>query len=221
MQAATAPTGVRKKLSTRFPESFAGLSEVVAIPEAGRRIFFVNLGPFAKPETFSIGNVHAQCASCLGFEFVASRRFHEDPPRILVCTSCGAEYATGVLMQQVVRQVIAGADVALRRAEYLEGQLVSAESYLDLLLEHLAEAERLLRAPAGEGDLRRAVTLLNEIALDGPTFAVRTEAFNAIALASAKPGVALSNGHVSSVLGRIRAGLEEAKRRKPLAAGEP
>jgi hypothetical protein len=172
----------------------------------------VKLGPFAKPTIFAIGQTRAFSAVCQGSEFVAAKRFDEDPPRTLACTSCGARYPTDILMQQVVRKVIERADVALRHAEYLEGHLVAAATYIDILLERLGEAERLLRS-AGEGDRGRAVALLNEIALDGPTFAVRIGAFSALALASAMPG-GLPEGELSSVLVRIREGLEEAKNRQ-------
>ena len=172
----------------------------------------MNLGPFAKPTIFAIGKARAHCAACQGSEFVASRHFLEDPPSVLACTSCGKEYPAAILMQQVVRQVIEDADVALKRAEYLEGQLVAAPSYIDLLLHRLGDAEALLRAPEEEGNIKRAVALLNEIALDGPTFAVRIEAFNAIALALAFPGVPLLDGDLAAVLGRIREGLWQAKK---------
>ena len=174
----------------------------------------MNLGPFAKPAIFAIGSVRAHCANCQGSEFIAARSFDEEPARILACTSCGKRYPTDFLMQQVVRKVIERADVALRHSEYLEGQLVAAVPYIDLLLERLAEAEQLLGGQAGKGDLRRARTLLNEIALDGPTFAVRIEAFSALALVAAAPAVPLVKNDLSPVLGRIREGLEEAKRRQ-------
>ena len=174
----------------------------------------MNLSPFAKPAIFAIGSVRAHCAVCQGSEFIAARRFDEEPARILACTSCGASYPTDLLMQQVVRKVIERADVALKHSEYLEGQLVAAVPYIDRLLERLAEAEKLLLAQAGKGDVRRALTLLNEIALDGPTFAVRIEAFNALALVAVAPAVPLVDGDLPPVLARIREGLGAAKKRE-------
>ena len=75
----------------------------------------MNLGPFAKPAIFAIGKVCANCAVCQGCEFVASRRFQDEPPNMLTCTSCGAEYSTSTLMEQVVRKVMERADLALKR----------------------------------------------------------------------------------------------------------
>ena len=74
----------------------------------------MNLGPFAKPAIFAIGKVCANCVACQGSEFVASRRFQDDPPLMLTCTSCGAEYPTATLMEQVARKVMARADLALK-----------------------------------------------------------------------------------------------------------
>lgn len=75
----------------------------------------MNLGPFAKPAIFAIGNMRAHCRVCQGSEFVAPRRAADEPLRVLTCTNCGTQYATSDLMEQVVRKVMESADLALKR----------------------------------------------------------------------------------------------------------
>ena len=169
--------------------------------------------PDTEVTTFTVGRVQAHCTVCGGTQFARSgRRFAEDGSQRMTCIGCGADYMRNALMNQTAKEINQRADIALRKAHYLDGKVVVARPYIDVLLNHLDEAEELLKTPHIEGHLEAAVKLLNVIAQDGPTFHIRTAALNASVVASLeRQSSPLENG-LGVLLSEIRLALEQAKR---------
>ena len=169
--------------------------------------------PDTEVTTFTVGRVQAHCTVCGGTQFARSgRRFAEDGSQRMTCIGCGADYMRNALMNQIAREINQRADVALKKAHYLGGKVVVARPYIDVLLNHLDEAEELLKRPHAQGHLQAAVKFLNVIAQDGPTFHIRATALNASVVASLEGPASPLENDLEVLLSEIRLALEQAKR---------
>ncbi len=176
--------------------------------------------PFSQPSAFKVGKAQAYCPGCGAEEFARSRRVRHEKADALICTRCGAEHLRSALMEQITKQVMERADLALRHADELRLSLgfeaKAPAPDVERMLAQLKEAEELLQFPAVEGHVGRASNLLVSIARRTSSPQVRQAAMTAMSLAGLsrlRASSAEELVELNRILRELRSALEASRDR--------